>query len=175
MFILDRSLSMKNNDKSVVARHQMVDTLRDLGTNRTFYILFFPYKAMPADGPLAATQTNIDSMTNWIFSTDHAFGSNPQKAMVRALEFKPDTVWLLSDGEFSTNISKEIHVANESVQAAINTVGFYSRNGEEVLRQIATENHGIYRFVPPPGDYQGTNTATAGDSGAGTAQPLRSQ
>ncbi len=90
-------MSMKDDRKSVVARQDLVDTLRNLGTNQTFYIYFFPYKAMPATNPLPATQANIDSMTNWIFSTSHSiFGSNPEKAMVGAIKMKPDTIWLLS-------------------------------------------------------------------------------
>jgi hypothetical protein len=174
VFVLDRSLSMRNNDKSVVARNKMVDTLRDLGTNKTFYIVFFPYKPMPAEGPLPATEANINAMTNWIFSMGHAFGSNPQKAMAKGLEFKPDTVWLLSDGEFSPNVPEEIRHANELAKATINTVGFYRREGETVLRRIAEENHGRYLFVPPPDENQGVNPAPVNDSATGNGPVPRS-
>jgi hypothetical protein len=163
VFVLDRSLSMRDNGKSAVARQDLVNTLRNLGTNQTFYIFFFPYKAMPATNPLPATEANIDSMTNWIFSTSHSIlGSNPGKAMLDALKLKPDTIWLLSDGEFSTNVVQAIDEANDPLHASINTVGFYSREGEPVLRKIAEDNHGTYRFVPPPNENPDTNTVSSG-------------
>ena len=162
VFVLDRSLSMKDNHKSAVARKDLVNTLRHLDTNQTFYIYFFPYKAMPATNPLPATSANIDSITNWIFSTSHSIeGSNSGKSILAALKMKPDTIWLLSDGEFSTNVVGAIHDANDPLNASINTVGFYSREGEPVLRKIAEENHGIYRFVPPPGTDNGTNAGSS--------------
>jgi hypothetical protein len=163
VFVLDRSMSMKDNSKSTVARQDLVNTLRNLGTNKTFYVLFFPYTHMPGTNPLPATKANIDSMTNWIFSTSHSiFGSNPDRAMMDAFKMKPDTIWLLSDGEFSTNVVQAIDDANDPLHASINTVGFYSREGEPVLRKIAEDNHGTYRFVPPPNVDGDTNAVPSG-------------
>jgi von Willebrand factor type A domain len=156
VFVLDRSLSMMG-EKSLAARRELVKTLHHLGTNTSFYILLFPYMAMPARGPLPATRENVDSMGGWLFSVGHRMGSDPVKSMTKALQFNPTTVWLLSDGKFSTSAANAIRSANEPVNAKIQTIGFYSREGETVLRQIASENHGIYRFVPPPGQ-----TATNG-------------
>jgi hypothetical protein len=178
VFVLDQSLSMSGK-KSAAARRELVKTLQDLdlgtnqsfyiytatneisfkgdlqdlGTNQSFYILFFHfsgYDAMPTSGLLQATPQSIRSVTNWIFSVGNHYGSDPTTAMQRALEFKPDTIWLLSDGEFSSKVPKAIRAANDSVNARIHTVGFYERTGEPVLRQIADENGGTYRFVPPP-------------------------
>ena len=149
VFVLDHSLSM-GGEKSARARRELVNTLEHLGTNKSFYVIFFPYKAMPAPGPLSATPEHIQSMTNWIYSLGHSYGSDPTKAMERALEFKPDTVWLLSDGKFSSKVPLAIRAANLSGNARVHTVGFYERAGEQVLRQIADENGGTYRFVPPP-------------------------
>lgn len=149
VFVLDHSLSM-GGEKSARARRELVNTLEHLGTNKSFYVIFFPYKAMPAPGPLSATPEHIQSMTNWIYSLGHSYGSDPTKAMEHALEFKPDTVWLLSDGKFSPKVSQAIREANLSAGARVHTVGFYERAGELVLRQIADENGGTYRFVPPP-------------------------
>jgi hypothetical protein len=158
VFVLDRSLSMMG-DKSLAARRELVKTLHHLGANTSFYILLFPYMAMPAPGPLPATRENVDSMGGWLFSVGHRMGSDPVKAVTKALQFNPTTVWLLSDGKFSTSAANAIRSANEPVNARIQTIGFYSREGEAVLRQIASENHGNYRFVPPPGQ-TATNSVT---------------
>jgi len=150
VFVLDRSLSMRSQGKSMAARRELVSTLQHLGANKSFYVVFFPYKAMPAPRPLPATPENINSMTNWIFSTGHAYGSDPSKAVEHGLQFDPDTVWLLSDGRFSTSAARAIRDANEVLKARIHTVAFYSREGEAVMRRIADENGGTFRFVPPP-------------------------
>jgi hypothetical protein len=163
VFVLDRSLSM-HGEKSRVARRELVQTLQKLGPNKSFYVIFFPEKAMPASGLLRATPENVQSMTNWIYSLGHAFGSDPTKAMLKALNFRPDTIWLLSDGRFSDEVSSTIRLANENIHSQINTIGFYSQDGEGVLKQIAEENHGTYRFVPPRSKRAAGEFAPIGDT-----------
>jgi hypothetical protein len=155
VFVLDHSLSMKSNHKSAVARRELLETLESMSQAQKFYILFFHsggYEAMPAPGPVDATPDNINAITNWLFSVGHKFGSDPTKAVKRALDLlpPPDTVWLLSDGKFSSKAAEAIRDANGPLNVHINTIGFYSSEGEQVLHQIADENRGIYRFVPPP-------------------------
>jgi hypothetical protein len=149
VFVLDRSLSMMG-EKSLTARRELVKTLHHLDTNTSFYILLFPYLAMPAPGPLPATRENVDSMGGWLFSVGHRMGSDPVRSMTRALQFNPNTVWLLSDGKFSAGAAAAIRSANKTVNSKIHTIAFYSQEGEPVMRQIASENNGTYRFVPPP-------------------------
>lgn len=152
VFVIDQSLSMKG-EKSAAARREVLTTLQDFGTNKSFYILLFhstDYDAMPAPGLLPATPQNIQSVTNWLFSAKHYYGSNPKKAMLRALDLRPDTIWLLSDGEFPADARDIIHLANASIKAQIHTVGFFSHTGEDVLRQIAEDNGGTYHFIPSP-------------------------
>lgn len=158
VFVLDRSLSMMG-EKSRVARREVIRTLRRLGPNTSFFILLFPYLEMPAPGLLPVTEENIQSMGGWLYSVGHRIGSDPNKAMDKALEFNPETVWLLSDGKFSAGAADSIRSANKLVQARINTIGLYSRDGETVLRQIANENRGQFRFVPPPNRHA-TNSAS---------------
>jgi hypothetical protein len=62
----------------------------------------------------------------------------------------PDTLWLLSGGEITDKVIDNIRDANTFVNAHINTIGFYTRDNEQGLRQIADENRGVYRFVPSP-------------------------
>jgi hypothetical protein len=148
---------MKSNGKSAVARQELARILETMNPAQKFYVLFFHssgYEGMPAPGPVDATPDNIRAMTNWLFSVGHKFGSDPTKAVKRALDLAPapDTLWLLSDGKFSSKAVAAIRDANASLNAHINTIGFYSREDESVLRQIAGENCGIYRFVPPPND-----------------------
>ena len=158
IFMLDHSESMAFSGKSAAARKELLRNLQAMKPERKFYVMFFHsggYDGMPTigpDGPVEATPKNINYMTNWLFSEGHKFGSDPTKAIERGLGLvpAPDTLWLLTDGKFSQDVVAFVHTANDAVHAHINTIGFYSPEGEPVLRQIASENQGIYRFIPKP-------------------------
>jgi hypothetical protein len=155
VFMLDNSMSMMTNGKSFSARQEVVRTLQSMNASKTFYVLFFhsgAYEGMPAVAPLPASAENVRAMTNWLFSVGHRSGADPTKAMQRALGLAPapDTVWLLSGSKLPDDVVDGIHDANASVKAHVNTIELYTQDGEAVMRKIADENRGVYRFVPPP-------------------------
>jgi hypothetical protein len=155
VFMLDNSMSMTNNGKSFSARQEVARTLQSMNAGKLFYVLFFHsggYEGMPAVAPLPASPENVRVMTNWLFSVGHRTGSDPTKAMQRALGLAPapDTVWLLSGGPLPDKVVDNIRQANSAVNARINTIELYTHDAEEAMRQIAAENRGAYRFVPPP-------------------------
>jgi hypothetical protein len=154
-FVVDQSLRMKKDGKPERARVELLKILESLGSGRTFYILFFHsdgFEEMPDVGPVTATRGNIQGMTNWLFSAGHRFGSDPVRAIRRALEMipSPDTVWLISDGEFPKTAIQSIREANANVNARINTIALGSADGAQVMRQIADENRGHSRYIAPP-------------------------
>jgi hypothetical protein len=156
VFVLDNSLNMVPYGKSVAARQEVARVLQSMNAGQSFYVLLFHSggsEAMPSLAPLPASPENVRAMTNWLFSAGHRAGTDPTKAMQRALGLAPapDTVWLLSGGPLPDKVIDNIRRANASVNAHINTVGLYTHDGEDALRQIAGENRGAYRFLPPPG------------------------
>jgi hypothetical protein len=167
VFVLDRSPSMSSTDKTLAAQQELVKTLRDLSTNQNFYIVASPNQTMPAPTFLAATDNNIDSVTNWIFATSNSLDSASLKtALQKAYKLKPDTLCLLSDGQFFTNAIEAIVSSNDLMHASMNTVNFFDRQGETVLRPLAEDNNGTYHFVPPPATNQvPTPTASPAPTG----------
>jgi hypothetical protein len=164
VFILDHSADMQSGGKSAAARHELLKHIQAMGPESKFDVLFFQsggYEEMPTPGPLAATPENIRAMTNWLFSVGPTNGTDPATAVGHALALgpAPDTVWLLSGDEFPSNVVDAIRETNALIRAHINTIDFSSTNGEQVMRDIAEQNHGVYRFVPPP---VGTPPSAAG-------------
>ena len=150
VFLVDQSYSMRAQ-KGKVAWLELSNLVASLDTNTFFYIIFFHssgYDPMPAPSPVPATPANVQSMLQWSSTARHVFGSKPGKAVLRALDFHPKTLWLISDGKFPKEVSAAITATNKSVCAQINTVGIDSRSGEENLRGLADKNGGFYRFVP---------------------------
>jgi hypothetical protein len=155
VILLDNSMSMTNDDKSFFARQEVARALQSMNAGKLFYVLFFHsggYEGMPALSPLPASVENVRAMTNWLFSAGHRSGADPTKAMQRALGLAPapDTVWLMSGSQLPEQAISNIREANAAVNAHVNTIGLYTHDGEEALRQIAGENRGAYRYIAPP-------------------------
>ena len=115
---------------------------------------------------LKATSDNKNETMKWVKTVSAEGFTNPRDALKDAFErLKPTTIWLLSDGKFSSyksgmrgnarrqerltsvlRVIRELNVA----QVKINTIGFAAREGkvDDSLREIAKENGGAYRFIP---------------------------
>jgi hypothetical protein len=99
---------------------------------------------------LAAVPENIRFAERWINGrTFGRGGTNPSEALRYTFNLKPDTVWLLTDGKFFNDktVVGRIRLANPQKKIRINTLAIMDRSGEAVLKKIAAENDGTYRFV----------------------------
>ncbi len=150
IFIIDKSGSMKPG-RFQAAKAELMKTLKKLPAGSQFKIYFFNHKAepMPGRGLLAATPQSIAWVEKWISTRGANGGTNPSQALKWAFELKPDTVWLLSDGQFVDDaaIIEQLSRDNADKAARINTLAFHLRDGELTLRKIAQSHGGTYRFV----------------------------
>ena len=109
---------------------------------------------------LPATDANRTKLRRWMSSIALGSDTFPAGAMLRALQLKPDAVFLLSDGEFNDATARLLRARNHrrdengDFQAIIpvHTIGFHSRVCQASLKPLAEENGGTYRFVPNPRD-----------------------
>jgi uncharacterized protein with von Willebrand factor type A (vWA) domain len=117
-----------------------------------FYVIFYDDAECPIREPnlIRATRENIDRAIGWIQSVNGGGGTDPTAAMQRALRLNPDTIWLLSDGCFPDQVADFVRAENPQKKVHINTIAFHDPSGEQVLRRIAQENKGDFRFVPGP-------------------------
>ena len=84
----------------------------------------------------------------WINSVTADGGTDPTQALLIALSMQPDAIWLLSDGQFAMSAADTIRKANPGKKTQIHTIAFHNSEGERVLKRIAYENRGKFRFVP---------------------------
>jgi len=73
--------------------------------------------------------------------------TDPSKAFQRAFKLKPGVVFLLTDGEFDRAIAGLVKRLNPGAKVPVHTIAFFYRAGEPILKKIAAENGGEYRFV----------------------------
>lgn len=151
VFIVDCSRSMKD-ERFGRARNELSKTLEFLNEDQEFSIIFFSNHAIPmyapkeAAGLVKADETTRKKARRWMMSRG-AFGDTyPDEAFQMALRMKPDVIYFLTDGEFNPS-AREVCRRENTDNVTIHTIAFCTRKGESLLRDIAADNGGRYRFV----------------------------
>jgi len=150
VYVVDRSGSM-SGPKLQAAKEELIRSITALEHTMEFYIIFYDSRSftMHAPGMVPATERNRQKHLGWVQEIGPGGGTDPTDAMKTALALEPDAVWLLSDGLFHEQVCGVIRSANPGARVQIHTIAFYDDAGEPVLRRIAEENRGTYRFVSP--------------------------
>ena len=151
VFVVDRSGSMSGSPMEA-AKSEIIRSIMSLDDNMEVCVLFYDDNFLMMDDGrlLKASKANKNKILSWVGQVASGGGTDPSAAMAKALSLKPDAIWLLSDGQFSSEIATMIGQQNHRGRVMIPTIAFFSREGEAVLRQIATENRGRYQFIKQP-------------------------
>jgi hypothetical protein len=151
VYILDCSDSMNENGKFARATAELMRTLETLSNKQRFFVIFFNNGAFPmdADGPVEATYDNVHDLQHWLKYIQPGGGTNPSPALNYAFALKPDAIYLLSDGEFDPAVIDDLRAQNtvKEKPIPINTVSFYSREAIGIMKTIARQSGGKFRFV----------------------------
>jgi hypothetical protein len=152
-YVIDCSGSMgKPPLKLQMAKDELTRSIRALDSEQAFYVVFFSHNMflMPGEGLLIASDENKERVCQWIDGALSGGGTNPYPAVVHALQLKPETIYLLSDGIFKTEYVRAIRSRNRGQRrTTIYTIGFGDRSGEKQMVRLARENGGSYRYVEP--------------------------
>ncbi len=154
VFVVDRSGSMRRK-RMDLAKEELIKSIKSLTEQHRFYIIFFSSKELPMPFPaegsalLQATAENKQKAIEWANSINATGGTQPLGAMKIAIGLNPDAIFLLSDGVFAQRIAQQITELNSPTGVRIHTIAFFSRSGEEILRELAEDNNGLHRFVEP--------------------------
>lgn len=150
-YVIDASGSMQGA-RFRRARQELVNALKEMRKEQRFYIVFYTDKTYPLYWPnavaemQAATPINLQKTGFWLEKAQTSGGTEPQEAMRIALALKPDVVFLLSDGDIPAD-TRAI-VMQENKRSIIHTITLGSNKGAVVMKQIASENKGEFKFIP---------------------------
>lgn len=166
-FVVDASMSMKRNGWEV-CKLELIRAVERLKPHQSFYVILFNYRAHPMFSdqhpeprPVRATPENIARLREWVYAFQLQTGTLPQGSMELALGMQPDAIYFLTDGRLHDNTEGYLRQKNKREDAyhgqvrasTVQTIGFYTQDGREVLQRIAEDNGGSFRYVaPPPGD-----------------------
>lgn len=155
-FVCDASGSMLN--KFSTLRRELSNTVQGLRVIQSFNIVFFQEQsanALDANQLLMATPENKLKATNYLEDKVTPRGeTNPIPGIEIAFRQKPELIYLLTDGDFPDNaaVLARIRELNKDHKIKVNTIAFVGEADTDtdfmkLLKQIADENGGVYKFV----------------------------
>ncbi|HET6424624.1 MAG TPA: vWA domain-containing protein [Planctomycetaceae bacterium] len=156
VFVVDSSRSMNHpHDSPSKTRFrrlklELLKCITEMKPEDQFYVIFFSNEAhpMPARSFQPSVPGTRDQFLQWIGRAESGGSpTNPIPAFDMALRMQPDVICFLTDGEFDGLSNRRLKSLKQS-QIVIHTFAFGETFGEEVLKILADNNRGEYRFVP---------------------------
>jgi hypothetical protein len=141
VYVIDISGSMAGERYSKVAR-AVADAVSQLNPNQQFAVLLFNSLALQIDdgGLLHATDSNKQLLAAQLPGVLPVGATDPTDALLIAIQMKPETIVVFSDGEFGHDAVEKVTSLNRSSgsQIQINCVAVQS--SVAVLKRLSTLN-----------------------------------
>jgi hypothetical protein len=155
VYVVDSSDSMNERGKFDRARYELLQSIEQLGSDQRYFVIFFNDGAHPmeADELVLATKDQVARTARWVSYVEADGGTNPLPALLFALSLRPDAVYFLSDGQFDPVTITQLRVRNRpnrrlgTREIPIHAIAFVDRATERLMRTIAKNSGGEYRFV----------------------------
>jgi hypothetical protein len=155
VYVVDCSGSMNERGKFDRARHQLMQSIGQLAGDQRYFVIFFndgPHP-MEADELVPATEAQVAGTARWVSYVEARGGTNPLPALLYAISLRPDAVYFLSDGRFDPVTISHLRIRNRpnrrlgTKEIPIHTIAFVDRATERLMRTIARNSGGEFRFV----------------------------
>jgi hypothetical protein len=155
VYVVDCSGSMAEDRKFERAIYELLQSIEQLDSDQRYFVIFYNHAAYPmdADEPVPASEDQFARTREWIRYVHPDGGTHPLPALLVALSLRPDAIYFLSDGRFDTHTLHELRHRNRPNkrlairQVPIHTIAFVDRSTEGLMRTIARNSGGKFRFV----------------------------
>jgi len=153
VFIVDKSGSMIG-ERLTEAKRELKDTIAKMALSVRFNVLFFENGKFDklADALVPATVKGKIDAYAFIDGVEGGGLTDPLDAFRLAFRLSPETIYMLTDGEFDEKVCDAVKKMNQerspSNRIKILTIAFKERRGDYVLNRLARESGGKFRFVP---------------------------
>ena len=151
VYVVDVSGSMSERRKHERAREELIRSIAHLSEQQNYFVVFYNdgWYPMDADGPVAATREQVDRTRRWVRRVRPSGGTYPLAALLFALSLEPDAIYFLSDGKFDPATIEALRRENpaSAAQVPIHTIAFVNRETIGIMRTIARNSGGEFRFV----------------------------
>jgi len=154
VFVVDRSASMNHpypgpaKTRFGRLKVELVRAIMKMSSESQFYIIFFNRYPlfMPSRTLQAATPDTQKKYLYWVATVKAKGDTDPRVALVSAMRLRPDVIYFLTDGDFLPSIKRDLRKLRQR-SVRIHTIAFGSRSSEKLLKLVAVQNNGKYRFI----------------------------
>jgi hypothetical protein len=152
-FIIDRSASMTENRRFQAALSELARSIESLQDNYYFYVVLFSSNLITPpnqEGWMQARKPVVRNFIRWLNSIEPGGGTEPRDAFIQvlSLEIRPDVIFFLTDGELQHFTPDDlVQLNSRGKRVIVNTIGFETEDSQGVLKRMAADSGGVYRYV----------------------------
>ena len=150
VYVVDCSGSMLDDDRLTRATIELRRSVMALAEPQKFEVIFYNNESIPMPGGPRPRTADLQAKTQllaWLRLIEPDGGTDPRPAMKQAISFKPDAVFLLSDGEFPEGTVDEVAKLNTR-KIPIHCVDLAGGLAGDHLKRIAVASGGQYASRP---------------------------
>ena len=149
IYVMDCSGSMIDEGRLTRAKSEVRRSVMALQPPQRFQIIFYNDEPIPMPGtlPKSADLNSKDQMFHWLRLIEPDGETDPRGALNLALSFRPDAIFLLSDGEYPDGTAESIAKKNPR-KVPIHCIDLGGGDTGEQLKQIARDSGGQYKWRP---------------------------
>lgn len=156
VFLVDNSGSMKQGRMETTLL-ELARSIEALGEKQEFYVVFYSDQAYPMFYPhsemnaVAATRENKERLYRWLQTVELCVGGALLKAVEIAESLEPQVVYVLSDGNITSQRTLEQLTHPNARKFALHTLGMGVAKPQDAqnLAAIALAHHGTFQMVRP--------------------------
>jgi len=157
-YIIDRSGSMGVRNRMEIAMQELIRSIESLPDYAYFSIRMFssgPLLEPPMQrGWTQARRSAVNQHVRWLEQVSPGGGTDPAPAFHQVFDMnpRPDVIFFMTDGIIVGFPAEEVAQLNSrGKRVVVNTIAFGDQGSEDLLRRIARESGGQYRYVPDRG------------------------
>jgi hypothetical protein len=155
VYVIDRSVSMGPSGGLVRAKQELLASLQGMPDQTQFQIIIFNRSVEMLSvglttGLLPATKENKQKAAEFLAPIQPEGGTLPVPALKRALAFRPEIIFFLTDGGDWTDRQVQEVISMNRGHSVIHVVDFGGAVRDQLngpLRVLANKNQGEYRAV----------------------------
>ncbi|MGQ0628584.1 MAG: hypothetical protein ACT4PL_10850, partial [Phycisphaerales bacterium] len=154
VWVCDISGSMSERLKLSQLKVELERSLDGLLDTSQFMVFFFESDVVPLRGKQGwrdASSRNKNEAFAHLKELMARGGTNPIPAFVGAFSMKPrpDAIYFMTDGLFDQEVVDRISVMNKTgKKVPVHCLAFGDRSSEVLMKKIATDSGGTYKYVP---------------------------